>query len=232
MPGTGQPGDDGQGAGAENGTEDGKQAGQQSGQSQQQARTFTQEEVDRIVQERVRRATPADYADLQKLKEQHDAAEEAKKSELEKAQAKATAAETKAAEAIAKANRTLRRAAILAAAAAANAADADTIAVLLESSEDVTVDEDGTVKGAKKAVADLLKEKPFLAGQSGGGTPSRSGTAFGGQEPQGGAQTAASLRQKAQDPTLTARARSELLAQARSIELNAYAQQQLGSTEQ
>lgn len=59
----------------------------QENQVQEEPRTFTQEELDRIVGERLQRER-AKYADFEELKEKaakFDAAEEAQKSELQKA---------------------------------------------------------------------------------------------------------------------------------------------------
>ena len=66
---------------------------QDTNQVQEEPRTFTQEELDRIVGERLQRER-AKYADFEALKEKaakFDAAEEAQKSELQKANERAEA---------------------------------------------------------------------------------------------------------------------------------------------
>src|SRR5436190_2011659 len=84
---------------------------------------LTQEDLDRIIADRVRRAQPADYAELQAIKAEHDAAAEATKTELQKAQDAAKKADEDGKAAIATANQRLVRAEILTAAAAAGAID-------------------------------------------------------------------------------------------------------------
>lgn len=69
---------------------------QGAGQEPGQERTFTQEQVDRIVQERLARAKaqpPADYEELRAKAAKYDEAQEAAKSELERAEERAARAE-------------------------------------------------------------------------------------------------------------------------------------------
>lgn len=69
---------------------------QGAGQEPGQERTFTQEQVDRIVQERLARAKaqpPADYEELRAKAAKYDEAQEAAKSELERANERASRAE-------------------------------------------------------------------------------------------------------------------------------------------
>jgi hypothetical protein len=141
---------------------------------------MTQEEFDRIIAERVARAKPKDYDDLVRLREEQSAAEEAKKTELQKEKDARAAAEAAAKERTAAADRKLIRAEILTESAAQKAADADIVYALLRDSEDITVDAVGTVSGAREAVARLLKSKPTLVA----GAPSSSGGEFGGNDKQ------------------------------------------------
>jgi hypothetical protein len=209
---TDKPADDAQGGAAA-----GAAAGGEAAQSgTKPPKTFTQEELDAIVEARLRRAVPADYEELKKLKAERDAAAEAEKSELQKEKDARIAAEAKANDALARANRTLVHAAILAEAAAAESVDPSTVAQLLAGSDDITVADDGTVKGAKKAVADLLKEKPFLAK---GTTPGASGGEFGGNDPKDKAQKIAELERKAADPTITSAQRKALYEEKRALQL-------------
>lgn len=142
-------------------------------------KTFTQEELDAILEARLKRAVPSDYEDLKKLAERVKAQEDQEKTDLQKALEAQALAEKKAGEALSKANATLRRAAIIAEASAQNAADTDVVIALLAGSDDITVTDDGEVKGVKAAVAKLLKEKPFLAKATAGAT----GGEFGGVNP-------------------------------------------------
>lgn len=180
------------------------------------AKTFTQEELDAIVEARLKRAIPADYESLKTLKAERDAAEEASKTELQKEKDARAAAEAKGAEALSNANRRLIRAAIIEQAASQGAVDADTVAALLAGTEDITVNEAGDVQGAKKAVADLLKAKPFL----GKTAPGSSGSGeFGGNDPKDKAGKIIELEQKAATAA-TAQERAALYAEARLLKMS------------
>ncbi len=159
----------------------------------QAAKTFTQDELDRIIAERLHRAVPANLDELRSKAAEFDKLQEGQKSELQKAQERAAQAERAGAEALAKAGAALKRAALLAAATAQKAIDPETVAQLLAASGEVTVDGDA-VAGADEAVKKLLKEKPFLAtpgatttgGQAGGqaaGAGRRAHGEFGGDQP-------------------------------------------------
>lgn len=141
-------------------------------------KTFTQEDLDRIIAERLRRATPADYEDLKAKAAEYDKAKEAEKTELEKAQAARERAEAKANEAEARANATLVKAAIMTEASAQGAVDPEVVIALLAGDATITVEGDA-VKGAKEAVKALLKDKPYLVKAA---TPGRSGGEFGGND--------------------------------------------------
>lgn len=140
--------------------------------------SMSQEDFDRIIQDRVKRAVPADYEDLKKLKADRDAAAEQEKTDLQKANDAKAAAETAAADRTAKADAKLKRAAIIAEATAQKASDVDIVTALLAGSDDITVSDDGEVSGVKDAVKKLLKDKPVLVGGAG----SRSGGEFGGND--------------------------------------------------
>lgn len=176
-------------------------------------KTFTQEELDAILEARLKRAIPADYEDLKRLKAERDAAAEKDKTDLQKAQEAAAAADEKANKALANANARLRRAAILEGAAAAGAVDADVVVALLASNEDITVDDDGNVKGVKAAITELLKNKPFLAKAA---TPGANGGEFRGNDPKDRAAKIADLEAKAARET-NSRERSRLYAEARAL---------------
>jgi hypothetical protein len=140
---------------------------------------LTQTEIDAIVSDRLARErakTGPELDELRRKAKEYDEAQAKGKSELELAQEGEKTAKTEAATALATANTRLRRAAIMAAAAEAGAIDPDEIATLLQGSEDVTVDKDGEVKGAKEAVAALLKAKPHH--KKGATLPAASGGQF------------------------------------------------------
>lgn len=178
MPGTTNPenGNDGKPEGT---TPEGDgAAGAGAGNQEPKKLEFTQEELDRIIADRVARAKPKDYDDLVKLREAQAAAAEKEKTDLQKEKDARAAAEAKVAETEARANGILIRAAIQLEAAAQNAADAETVVQLLAGNESITVDGD-QVKGAKQAVKKLLEDKPFLVKAS---KPGASGGEFGGTD--------------------------------------------------
>jgi len=178
-------------------------------------KTFTQEELDAILEARLKRAIPADYEDLKALKAERDAQADKDKSDLQKAQEAAALADAKASKALQAANARLRRAEIMAVATTAGAVDAETVAALLASSEDITVDDDGNVKGAKTAVAALLKDKPFL----GKTAPAASGGEFRGSDPKDKAAKIAELNAQAAKAT-DATERKRLYAEVMELQLS------------
>lgn len=145
------------------------------------AKTFTQAELDTIVQDRVRRESAKfeDYSDLKAKAARLDEAEEASKTELQKITDRATTAETAVETANARVDRIIRQSAITAEAASQGAADAETVVALLAADDSITIDGD-VVKGAKSAVKKLLEAKPFLKGKN--APPDSSGPAFSGQQ--------------------------------------------------
>lgn len=66
---------------------------QNTAETQEQPKTFTQEEVNKIVADRLKRHRPDDYEDLKAKAAKLDELEEAQKTELERAQAAAEAAQ-------------------------------------------------------------------------------------------------------------------------------------------
>lgn len=134
---------------------------------------LNEEQVNKIVQERLardRRERPSDeeIVALREAQTKLDEIEQANKTELEQAQQRAEAAEAKAQEASDRANKVLRKAAVISAAAKENA-DPDIVHALLadqgfkvkhEDTEiEVTVGEDGQVVNAVDAVKALVAEK-------------------------------------------------------------------------
>lgn len=141
------------------------------------SKTFTQEQVDQIVQDRLARAKPADYDQLRADSAELATMKEKDKSDIDRATERATAAEkerdeTRTALQREKLERAIEREAF------AQSADADLVALALANSPDITVEKDGTISGVKAAVEKLLEAKPHL--KIGG--VRQSGAEFGGTD--------------------------------------------------
>jgi len=129
-------------------------------------RTFTQAELDRIVQDRVarvKREVPEDYEELKQAASKWSEFEESQKTELEKAQAAAKQAEKEAAKALKTANERLIQAEILAEATAQKAIKPEHMHRLIER-DSVTVGDDGQVTGIQEAVKAFLEANPEYVG--------------------------------------------------------------------
>ena len=124
------------------------------------APTFTQADLDRVVQTRLSRQQAEIEAGQNAINRLAEI-EAAEMSELEIAQARVAELETASAQAIQKANSRLIEAAVTAAATKQGAVDIETVTKLLPA-DSVTVNENGAVEGAEKAVQQLLENKPFL----------------------------------------------------------------------
>jgi len=136
-----------------------------------ETRTFTQDDVDRIVKERVARvkaAPPDDYEELKAAAARLAELEESQKTELEKAQARADAAEKEREKVVSEAREIRVRAAILTEAAKPDrkVVDPDLVASLL--SPDLEFDDDGTPTNVAKAMDTLLEQRPYLVVQEAG----------------------------------------------------------------
>jgi hypothetical protein len=177
---------------------------------------FTQEELDRIIAERVSRAKPKDYDDLVKLRDERAAAAEVEKTELQREKDARKEAERAAKEMNSKANAKLIRAALLTEATAQDTLDADIVVTLLTESPDIEVDDAGEVHGVKEAVAKLLKDKPILVRKG----PSSSGGEFGGNDPKTRAAKIAELERKQNDTSLTLSERQRAGRDARELKFN------------
>lgn len=138
-------------------------------------RTFTQQELDRIVNERVNKSKAQfkDYTDLKDKAEKFDQLQAERQTEAEKLLAAVDKANTKAQEATdreqaatKRANDTLVRAAVIAEAATAGAADPTDVFALLVDPSQVTLGDDGQVTGVKEAVKATLEAKPHLVGRA------------------------------------------------------------------
>ena len=127
------------------------------GQQPETGRTFTQADIDRVVQDRLtrERAKYADYDNLKAAADKLRELEDAQKSELERAQQAKEQAEATAKAAMEMANQRLVRAAFIAAAAQAGAAHPED-AFALADRAGVTVADDGTIEGVDVAVQTLV----------------------------------------------------------------------------
>jgi hypothetical protein len=138
-----------------------------------QPRTFTQEDVDKMIGQRLSKF--ADYETLKARAAKADELEAAQGTETDKLRTKAereaekrAEAVKQAAEATTRANNALMRAAVVSAASQLNAADPGDVFTLLDKSELKVDEETGDVTGAKEAVEQLLKAKPHLLKRAAG----------------------------------------------------------------
>lgn len=136
-------------------------------------KTFTQDELNRIVNERVNKSKAQfkDYPDLKAASERLATLEAEGQTETQKLRTAVEKAQQEAAQhkaALDTATNSIREtrveAAVLLEAAEQGAADPGDVFKLLDGAS-VEIDENGKVTGADKAVADLLKSKPHLATQ-------------------------------------------------------------------
>lgn len=179
MPGeNGQSGDGTQGGDQGAATNDATQTQAQAGEGSQAKpdRTFTQADVDRIVQDRVSRAVPADYQTAKDALDRENARKEGEKSDLQKAQDAAKASDEKATAADRRADEAARTAEIRIE-AMKQGGDEELVALALATDATIMV-KDGAVVGAKEAVEKLLERKPNLKV----GANRTSGGEFGGKD--------------------------------------------------
>lgn len=134
--------------------------GGQQPAAQTSARTFSQEDLDRIIDERLKRERTK-YADYDDLKRKVETAEAAQKSEVEKLAEKAAKAEARQKEI-----ETTARERLIQAEARAVAAELGFLkplhAVKLADLGKVTVGEDGSISGVREALETLKKDSPEL----------------------------------------------------------------------
>lgn len=165
-------GGDGEGEGEGEG--EGSSGGESSG-SGDGPKTFTQAEIDRIVENRLarERAKYSDYDDIKSKADKYEELEAAQKTELEKAQERAKAAEKAKTEAEQRAKQALTRAAVLAE-AAGKVVDPDAAWRLIDSAA-IEYDEDGTPSNVGDLVTTLLEERPYLAPDTAGSGAGKTG---------------------------------------------------------
>lgn len=132
-------------------------------------RTFSQDDVDRIVRDRLARQKTqfSDYDDLKTQATRLKEIEDAQKSELERERERATELERKANEAEAARAEALYESAVIAEAATKNVTDPKDVVRLINRAE-VTFGSDGAPTNISDVVDSLLKAKPYLAGGGAG----------------------------------------------------------------
>lgn len=136
-------------------------------------KTFTQEELDRVLADRLKREREK-YGDYEELKAKADRLkelEDADKDELTRAQERIGELEQGKTDAEKRAERILIRSAVLAEAAKQGAADPETVLALLKDAgtvggktPKVIIGDDDQVTGTQDAVTALLEAKKFLVG--------------------------------------------------------------------
>lgn len=172
-------------------------------------RTFTQADVDRIVQDRLARVkAPTDYDELKAKAARLDEIEEANKTELQKLQEQLAERDSTATAAAERAERALRRAAVVAAATRAGAVDPDAVFDLLPGKESLTIGDDDQVQGVAEAVEQLLTAKPYLVGKPAPPAPGGADGGVRGSTP--GTITREDLKTMTPDQIDAARQRGEL----------------------
>jgi len=133
-------------------------------------RTFSQADVDKIVQDRVARVKvepPKDYAELQEAAKKLAVIEEANKTELQKQTDRADKAEAASVKATERVRESTLRSAIIAEAAKRQVVDPDAAVALIDRAS-LELDDAGNPTNIAKAMDALLKTKPYLAGAAKG----------------------------------------------------------------
>ena len=129
-------------------------------------KSFTQEDLDRVVNDRLRREREkfADYGDLKKKGAEFDKLQDAQKTELEREKERAARAEADRDAALERSKTTARRAAIVGQAAKAGAIEPSEVVQLLPD-ELVSFDDDGNVSVDEAGFAAWVKARPHLFGK-------------------------------------------------------------------
>lgn len=156
------------------------------GGSPDEGKTFTQADVDRIVQDRLTRERSkfADYDNLKTKASEFDKLQSEQMSELEKAQERAAAAEKAKTEAEIEARQARTEAAVIAV-AAGKVVDPDAAFRLIDPSQ-ITYGDDGKPTNVTELLDQLIEDKPWLkpglppvAGEKPAGQGARGGEVIG-----------------------------------------------------
>lgn len=142
-------------------------------------KTFTQDELNAIVADRVARAKPADYDEAKAALEAQKKREEGEKTEIERLTEANQTTQKERDDARREADE-VRRSAAVQVEALKQGADEELVALALAGDTSIEV-KDGQVIGAKEAVEKLLERKPNLKV---GGVGRQSGGEFGGKDGQ------------------------------------------------
>lgn len=132
-------------------------------------KTFNQDQVDRIVQERLARqkAQFQGYDEFKTKAEQFDQMQQQQMSELEKANKRAADLERELADATAARQESLLRASVVAEAAKRNVVDPDAAIALIDRTL-LEFDEQGEPVNIPTAMDSLLEQRPYLVAAAGG----------------------------------------------------------------
>jgi len=146
--------------------------GQEPTGNEQSAQPESTLDVEALAAElkKVRREAAKYRTTLRKLEEADAERKKAEMTESERIKAELAEAQTKAAEAEQRATETMLRMSVVSAAATAGFNDPMDAWSMIDIAT-LEVSDDGTVTGVEEAVAGLLKDKPYLAKQQGGITP-------------------------------------------------------------
>lgn len=177
-------------------------------------RSFTQDDVDRIVQERLARAKkelPPDYEELKAAKQKLDELEAANATELERAQKRAEDAEKEREKILTEVRETRLRSAIIAEAAKPERSIVDPEAVVqLIDRDTLDIDDNGVPTNVAKAMDALLEKRPYLvAARQGGNT--RTSADQGARDRAPNQVTEAELAQMSPEQTVEARKAGRLV---------------------
>lgn len=140
-------------------------AGGEGTNSSSAPRTFTQDEMNAIIQDRLNRERGkyADYEDLKGKASKLDQLEAERLSDIERAQAEATSAAERASKAEEALKGERLRNAVYAESVKAGAVDPDAVLALLDRTS--LLSDDGTPTGVGDAITALLETKPYLKAQ-------------------------------------------------------------------
>lgn len=174
------------------------------------SKIFTQDQVDKIVQERLARQAskvPDDYEAAKAALDRENQRKEDEKTEVQRLTEANTVANSERDEARAETVKVKRQSAIMLE-AVAQGADAEMVVLALAEDSSIKLSKDGTIEGAKEAVTALLEKKPHLKVQNG----TRSGGEFGGKDTSTVAEEIAALERKG-DPDSLRKARDLKITQ-------------------
>lgn len=131
----------------------------------QDSKTFTQDDVDRIVRDRLRRERER-IADLESKAKRWDEFEQSQKSELELAQERLAQSEARAAALESQFRDAMVRNEIVSSATYAGFMNPQDAIRMIEDYGTITFDDSGKPVGIKEAVEALAKDKPYLLRQT------------------------------------------------------------------